>query len=91
VEYRIDNADWKPMSRVENLDPSVLELNMLDARSEQLRGYDLTPEAQVSMHLWRGSLPTGLAIGEHRIEVRAKLSDRWFNDVLNYRLLQAEP
>jgi hypothetical protein len=91
VEYRIDNAEWKPMSRAESLDPSVLELNVLDARSDKLRGYDLTPEAQPSMHLWRGSLPTDLAIGEHLVEVRANLDDHWFSDVVTYRLLQVDP
>jgi hypothetical protein len=91
VEYRIDNADWKPMSRVENLDPSVLELNVLDARSDQLRGYDFTPEAQPSTHLWRGSLPTDLTIGSHIIEVRANLDDHWFSDAVTYRLLQVDP
>jgi hypothetical protein len=91
VEYRIDNTVWKPMQRVESPDPSLLAMNMLDARAEKLTAYDLTPEALPSAHLWRGSLPTDLTPGEHRIEVRAQLNDQWFIDVLSYRLQQAEP
>ena len=45
------------------------------ATTETLRGYDRSPEADPSTHLWRGALPTDLAVGEHRIEVRA--FDRW--------------
>jgi hypothetical protein len=91
VEYRIDGAAWKPMQRVENPDPSVLAMNMLDARAEKLASYDLTPEALPSTHLWRGSLPTDLAPGEHRIEVRAQLNEQWFSDSLSYRLQHVEP
>ncbi len=91
VEYRIDGETWKPMQRIENPDPNVLAMNMLDAKSDALRSYDLIPEAQPSTHLWRGSLPTDLALGKHRIEVRAQLNEQWFSDVLTYRLQQAEP
>lgn len=91
VEYRIDAGDWKPMVRVETLDPNVLEKNIADARSDQLRSYDAMSEAVVSPHLWRGALPTILATGKHRIEVRAKLNEQWFIDTLTYELQQAEP
>jgi C terminal of Calcineurin-like phosphoesterase/N terminal of Calcineurin-like phosphoesterase/Calcineurin-like phosphoesterase len=91
VEYRIDRGEWKPMLRVDAADPSVLEMNIKDARSNKLRGYDLTPEAQISPHLWRGNLPTDLVPGEHSAEVRVRLNDAWFSEVLKYRLQQAEP
>ncbi len=91
VEYRVDSAEWKPMVRVETMDPSVLERNIADARSERLRSYDLTSEAMLSAHLWRGALPTNLPQGKHRIEVRAKLNGQWFIDSLVYELQQAEP
>src|SRR3546814_19245581 len=48
---------------------------MRDDRAETLRGYDRSPEAKPSPHLWRGALPTDLAAGEHRVEVRA--FDAW--------------
>ena len=57
-----------------------------------MRGYDRSPEATASTHLWRGSLPTDLALGEHLVEVGA--FDRWRGEVMaatTYRLETAEP
>ena len=57
-----------------------------------LRGFDRSPEAEVSQHLWRGALPTTLDAGEHRIEVRA--FDRWRGEVragTRYRLQDRKP
>ena len=75
VEYRIDDGAWKPMKRVEQPDPKLLAENVADDTAASLRGYDRSPEADPSTQLWRGALPTDLAVGEHRIEVRA--FDRW--------------
>lgn len=75
VEYRVDGGEWKPMQRVPQPDPRMLAENMRDDAAEALRGYDRSPEAAPSAHLWRGALPTELAIGEHRVEVRA--FDAW--------------
>ena len=71
VEYRIDEGAWKPMTRVLAPDPSLIAKNMLDDQADTLRGYDRSPEAVPSTHLWRGVLATDLAVGEHRVEVRA--------------------
>ena len=71
VEYRIDDGEWKPMRRTVAPDPRVLRENLRDADAETLRGYDRSPEATFSTHLWRGTLPTDFATGSHRIEVRA--------------------
>lgn len=90
VEYRIDDGDWQPMRKVERQDPRVLAENLRDDAAEALRGYDRSPEAQPSAHLWRGALPTSLAVGEHRIEVRSQ--DRWRGELragTSYRLQQA--
>ncbi len=91
VEFRIDGAEWKPMLRVEAMDPTVVEKNIADARSEQLRAYDLMSEATISAHLWRGVVATHLSPGKHQIEVRAKLNDQWFSESLDYELQLAEP
>jgi len=91
VEFRIDGAQWKAMVRVETLDPTIVEKNIEDARSDKLRSYDLMSEATPSQHLWRAALATDLAPGKHRIEVRAKLNDQWFFDSVEYRLQQADP
>ncbi len=71
VEFRVDAGPWQPMRRVEQPDPRLLAENARDDAAEALRGYDRSPEAKPSAHLWRGTLPTDLAPGEHRIDVRA--------------------
>jgi hypothetical protein len=75
VEYRIDAGAWKPMSKVLQPDPRLLAENAKDDAAEALRGYDRSPEAEPSSHLWRGALPTDLPPGVHAIEVRA--FDSW--------------
>lgn len=75
VEYRIDGGEWKPMSRALRPDPALLALNAADDAAPALRAYDRAVEATPSTHLWRGALPTDLAVGEHEVEVRAH--DRW--------------
>lgn len=92
VEYRIDDGEWRPMQRVQRADPRVLAENLRDDASAVLRGYDRVPEAVPSPHLWRGTLPTDVGIGTHRIEVRA--FDRWRGEVgavTQYRLDEAAP
>jgi len=71
VEYRVDDGDWQPMVRVERADPRLAAENVRDDEAETLRGFDRSPEAEASPHLWRGALPTRLDAGRHRIEVRS--------------------
>lgn len=90
VEYRIDGGEWQPMRRVERADPRLLLENVADDLAPALRGYDRSPEAVPSTHLWRGALPTGLEAGEHAVEVRA--FDRWQGEArasIGYRLENA--
>lgn len=92
LEYRIDEGEWMPMKRVLQADPAFLAENLADDAAATLRGYDRSPEATATTHLWRGALSTDIALGEHRIEVRAM--DRWRGEVsasTSYRLEQAEP
>ena len=92
IEYRIDAGEWMPMARVPSPDPALLAENMRDDLADELRGYDRSPEAEPSPHLWRGALPTKLAAGEHLVEVRA--FDRWRGEVrasTRYRLADADP
>src|SRR3546814_2584313 len=91
VEYRVDGGDWMPMRRVSQPDPRLLVENMRDDLAETLRGYDRSPEAKPSPHLWRGALPTGLGVGEHAVEVRA--FDQWQGEQrarTHYRLMRSE-
>lgn len=90
VEYRIDGSEWKPMAKVTQPDPRLLVENIRDDLSDALRGYDRSPEATSSQHLWRGTLPTDLPLGEHVVEVRA--FDAWRGELhaqTHYRLAAA--
>ena len=92
VEFRVDGGEWKPMKKVLQPDPSLLAENMRDDAADALRGYDRSPEAEPSPHLWRAALPTDLAIGEHEVEVRE--FDRWRGEqraTTTYRLQEASP
>ncbi|MFC0677869.1 calcineurin-like phosphoesterase C-terminal domain-containing protein [Lysobacter korlensis] len=92
VEYRVDDGRWRPMQRVEAPDPRLLAQNVADDAATALRGYDRSPEATPSPHLWRGALPTDLGVGEHRIEVRTV--DPWLGEQrakTSYRLEDAAP
>ena len=88
VEFRVDGGEWMPMRKVLQPDPAMTLENALDDTTPVLRGFDRSPEAVDSTHLWRGALPTRLAAGEHEVEVRA--FDRWRGEVrarTSYRLL----
>jgi hypothetical protein len=92
VEYRIDDGPWKPMARSAAPDPALRALNVADDAAPTLRSFDRAVEATPSTHLWRGALPTRLAPGEHRIEVRA--FDRWDGELraaTSYRLEEYVP
>jgi len=92
VEFRVDGGEWMPMKKVLMPDPALVAENVRDDASEVLRGFDRSPEAELSPHLWRGALPTKLAAGDHVVEVRA--FDRWRGETratTTYRLQDAPP
>jgi hypothetical protein len=92
LEFRVDDGAWMPMKKVRLPDPNMIEENMRDDLTTTLRGYDRSPEAVISQHLWRGALPTKLAAGSHQIEVRA--FDRWRGEVsakTTYELQEYKP
>ena len=92
VEYRVDGGEWKPMKKVLQPDPNLLAENARDDEADALRGDDRLPEAEPSPHLWRGTLPTDLAVGEHEVEVRE--FDRWRGEqhaTTAYRLRETAP
>ena len=92
VEFRVDDGDWASMQQVRAPDPALTTENARDDLADALRGYDRSPEATPSPHLWRGALPTTLAVGAHRVEVRA--FDAWRGELraeTTYRLQDAAP
>ena len=60
------------MVRIFEPDPELLAINIADARADHLRSYDRAVVARSTSHLWSARVPTDLAVGEHRIEVRAQ-------------------
>lgn len=91
VEFRVDSGPWKPMRRVVAPDPALATENARDAMATHLRAYDRAPEAEPSQHLWRAAVPTDLAAGEHRVEVRALLPEGEVRADTRYRLEDAAP
>lgn len=92
LEFRVDGGAWMPMKKVRLPDPNMVEENMRDDLATALRGYDRSPEAAISPHLWRGALPTKLAAGTHQVDVRA--FDRWRGELrasTTYELLEYQP
>lgn len=92
VEFQVDGGEWMPMKKVLQPDPALVAENARDDASDVLRGFDRSPEAEASMHLWRGALPTKLDAGEHVVEVRA--FDRWRGETratTTYRLEDVPP
>ena len=90
VEFRVDDGEWQPMRKVAAPDPRLVVENVRDDLATELRGFDRSPEAVPSTHLWRGALPTDLDAGEHQVEVRA--FDRWQGEQrarTSYRLIEA--
>ena len=78
VEYRVGDGDWRPMRRVDRADPRLVIENVRDDTTPELRGFDRSPEADLSSHLWRGALPTDLPLGAHAVEVR--VFDPWHGE-----------
>ncbi len=91
VEFRVDGGPWKPMKKVLRPDPWLLAQNVADDTSAVLRGYDRSPEASPSSHLWRGALPTTVEVGEHVVEVRARLDSGQVSAQTRYALQHADP
>ncbi len=91
VEFRVDGGAWQPMKKVLQPDPRLMLENAADDLAEALRGFDRSPESTPSTHLWRGAVPTGLAVGEHTLEVRAVLDGKQYHSSRSYRLQHVEP
>ncbi len=92
VEFRVDGSQWQPMVHVLEPDPALQVENTRDDLADHLRGYDRSPEAVPSPHVWRAALPTTLSVGDHSVEVRA--FDRQAGvqtGATRYRLEAAQP
>lgn len=72
VQYRIDGADWKDMTYVEEADPDYhYQLLKYDQTTTEIRDGRRPSEPVKSTHLWKVKYPR-LGVGTHTFEVRAK-------------------
>lgn len=71
VMYRVDGGEWKKMRYTEEADPSYMSLIYEWDTIEELMPGRRSSNPIKSDHLWRGSIPTNLEIGEHTIEIKA--------------------
>jgi hypothetical protein len=71
VVYRIDQGEWKEMDYVMAEDPSYVALVYEWELSEVLMPGRRSSDPEKSTHVWRGSIPSDLALGQHTIEIKA--------------------
>lgn len=72
MEYRVDGGSWMPMKREEEIDPSYHQNYVKWDLTDTLMYGRRPSKAQVSSHLWRGSVSTELSVGDHELEIRAR-------------------
>lgn len=87
VFYRINKGEWKTINLVKDYDPNyVKQIFDWDLAEELLPGRR-SSNAVISTHLWRGSIPTNLETGKHKIEVKViDMFGRTFTQKSKYRL-----
>ncbi|MCB1128072.1 MAG: calcineurin-like phosphoesterase C-terminal domain-containing protein, partial [Verrucomicrobiae bacterium] len=66
-----EDGEWTRLEKVLEEDPYYVEVKRREAASKDLKGRPLT-NAKASHHLWKGRLPDGIPVGEHRIRVRSE-------------------
>ncbi|WP_048922794.1 calcineurin-like phosphoesterase C-terminal domain-containing protein [Rufibacter radiotolerans] len=94
LRYRVDNGKWSNMAYHPESDPTFLDrLYEWDTIETLFPGPVRRPSNAVkSTHLWRGSIPADLEVGEHVIEVQVKdMFGRTFTDKITYRIEANRP
>jgi hypothetical protein len=70
VQMRIGEGPWTELERRSMPDPYFEAIKALEQSDNPPRGLRL-PKAQNSTHIWAGTLPEGLPVGAHLLEVRS--------------------
>ncbi|ALJ04346.1 metallophosphoesterase [Pseudalgibacter alginicilyticus] len=87
VQYRIDTGEWQPMTHVQDYDPSYVALVYEWDTTTELMAGRRSSNPVISNHLWHGSIPTKLEIGEHTIEIKATdMFGNEYTQTSSYRL-----
>lgn len=71
VVYRVDQGEWKDMVYMQVQDPSYVELVYEWDLSEVLMPGKRSSDPEISMHVWRGEIPSNLDLGTHSIDIKA--------------------
>lgn len=87
VEYRVNQGEWKKMTKEENLDPSFYAaVQRWDISETLLKGRRPSNPVR-SPHLWKGRLPFNIGIGTHTVEIKVKdMFGREYSDKQTYRI-----
>lgn len=88
VAYRIDNGEWKKMTPVQEKDPAYVATLFRWDLADNLLAPRRPSNAVDCTHLWRGSLPSGLSVGAHKIEVKA--TDQYGNSYVAEKNIQVQ-
>ena len=75
LEYRIDQGEWKKMTREVSYDPAYVSDVLMWDTLEKLPEGRRPSNPEVSTHLWSAGFPRNLTVGDHLVEVRA--TDRY--------------
>lgn len=86
--YRIDQGEWRPMAHVQDPDPSFVATLFRWDLADNLLAPRRPSNAVDCTHLWRGSLPSGLTPGSHRIEIKA--TDRYGKSYVSGRNFEVQ-
>jgi len=74
VEIQVADSDWLAMERVVQADPglqAVFEAEEALLATQTPKPFTVIKKPKGSTHLWKATLPTGLAAGTHLIRIRA--------------------
>ena len=91
VQYRVKAFDdsWRGMNQVDQEDPHMADLRAKWDQSETLLAGKRPSNPVQSTHLWEGSVPNNLPLGQHIIEVQVKdMFGRTFKDEFNYKVVK---
>lgn len=87
VEMRVGDGPWLAMRRDERVCPFYAALKALEAEKKTPATGTQLPGAEVSRHIWVGTLPAGLAAGAHEVSVRWRdLWGRWSQSSRTFRV-----
>ena len=89
VEYRIDNASWKQMKKIEAHDPTYNAMVQKWDLSKELLTGRRPSNPEISNHLWQTKAPNNLGVGNHTIEV--KVTDMFGRTYTSKRDYKIEP